>query len=85
MSSAVARRIAARGKATRVECLHDELEQLRICDKELEKQTAQPIRFHEAYELIQSCIRVGSFRQPIQQRRLQLVKDPPRPRRDVET
>src|SRR5207249_8591183 len=68
-----------------IERFDKQLKQFRVRNEQLEKQTAQAIGFHKTNELIESCIRIRSFCQPIKQNGLQFAKYLTRPRRDVET
>src|SRR5207247_6933886 len=68
-----------------IESFYHQLKQLRIGDKQLEKQTAQAVAFHESKELVQSRIGVGSFGDPIQQNRAQPLEYLASSRRDMKT
>ena len=62
----------------------EQFEQLRIRNQQLEKQTAQAVGFHEANELIESCIRICRLGEPLEQDRTQLAEYLTCARRDVE-
>src|SRR4029453_10841602 len=62
----------------------EQFEQLRIRNQQLEEQTAQAVGFDEANELIESCIRIRSLGEPLEQDRTQLAKYLTCARRDVE-
>src|SRR4029453_11498967 len=72
------------GKPAGIEGFDEQFEQLRIRNQQLEEQTAQAVGFHEANELIESCIRIRSPGEPLEQDRTQLAKYLTRARRDVE-
>ena len=52
-----------------VERFHEQLEQLRVHDKQLEEHAAQPVRFDETDELIERHVRIGGALQPAVQQR----------------
>src|SRR6266545_6344517 len=72
------------GKPAGIKGFDEQLEQLRIRNQQLEKQTAQAVGFHEANELIESCIRICSLGEPLEQDRTQLAEYLTCARRDVE-
>src|SRR4029453_6916734 len=72
-------------KPAGIEGFYDQLKQLRIRNKQFEKQTAQPKAFHESKELVQSRIGVGSFGDPIQQNRAQSLEYLASSRGDMKT
>ena len=72
-------------KPARIESFYDQFKQLRIRDKQFEKQTAQAVAFHESKELVQSRIGVGSFGDPIQQNRAQPLEYLASSRGDMKT
>ena len=85
-SSSCGRRIKKfTGKPAGIESLDNQLKQLRVRDEQFEKQTAQTVSFHESKELVQSRVGIGSFRQPIQQNRAQLLEYLASSRGDVKT
>ena len=73
------------GEPAGIESFDHQLKQFRVRNEQFEEQTAQPVSFHEANELIESRVRVRCLPQPIQQSRLQLPGYLSSPRRDVET
>ena len=52
-----------------VESFYQQLEQPGICHEQLEEQTAQPVGLNKPDELIERCVRVRGFREPLEQER----------------
>src|SRR5437867_3171428 len=67
-----------------VESFHQQLEEPGICHKQLEEQTAQAVGLNKPDELIECCIWVRGFREPVEQGRTQLAKDLACAGRDME-
>ena len=58
----------------------EQLEQLRICNQQLEKRTAQPIRFDESNKLIEGGLWTSGFSELTEQKWPQLAKNLSGPR-----
>src|SRR6266446_7128205 len=71
------------GDLAGVEGFDQQLEKFRICDQQLEQQTAQPMSLNEPDELIKGCIRIGGFSQRAKQKRPKLPENLPTARRYV--
>ena len=73
------------GKPAGIEGFYQQFEQSGIGDEQLEEQTAQAIGFNKPNKLIESCIGVRRFREPLEQNRTQPTECLARARRDMET
>ena len=69
----------------RIECFHEQLEQLRVHHQQLEEHAAQAVGFDEADELVQGRVRISRLREPAKQEGAQVPQDLARSRRDMKT